>query len=99
MRDIERRGHLHNGFRAGEVLRPFNIERSPMKLLVSSIVHDSSRDPADLTADGGDHIIRRQRPPDSLQLELANWLDFDSILNVHQHTGADEDLTRFCFVA
>jgi hypothetical protein len=103
MRDISMRGHLHNdlhnGFPAGEVLRPFNIERSLMTLLVSSIVHDSSRDPADLTANGANHIVRRQWPPDPLQLELAHGLDLHGVLDLRQYSRADEDLTRVGLIA
>jgi hypothetical protein len=34
-----------------------------------------------------------------LQLELADWLDFDGVLDFRQHTSTDEDLSRFGFVA
>src|SRR5262249_18792254 len=30
---------------------------------------------------GGNHIVRRQRPPNPLQLELTDWLDLHGILN------------------
>ena len=32
------------------------------------------------------HIVRRQRPPDPLQLELARVLDLHKIFNRHQHS-------------
>ena len=51
------------------------------------------------SCDGADHIVRRQRPPDPLQLELANWLDLDAVLNLRQHTRTDEDLSWLGLVA
>ena len=48
---------------------------------------------------GSKHIVRRQRPPDPLQLEFAYGLDRHGVLNFHQHARTDEDLTRFGFVA
>ena len=47
----------------------------------------------------GHHIVRRQRPPDPLQLELAHWLDLHGVLDLHQHSRTDEDLPRLGFVA
>ena len=47
----------------------------------------------------GQHIVSCQRPPDPLQLELTHGLDLDRALDFHQHSRADEDLTRFCFIA
>jgi hypothetical protein len=47
----------------------------------------------------GDHIIRRQRPPDPLQLELADRLDLYGIFDLRQHSRADEDLPWFGLVA
>ena len=47
----------------------------------------------------GNHIVSRQRPPDPLQLELAHGLDCDGVLNLHQNSGADEDLPRLGFIA
>ena len=55
----------------------------------------SSRD--DPTA--ADHIVRRQRPPDPLQLELTDWLDLHGVLDLRQHSRADEDLPRLGFIA
>jgi hypothetical protein len=49
--------------------------------------------------DDRNHIVRRQRPPDPLQLELADWLDLDGLLDCHQHTRADKDLSWLGFVA
>ena len=86
MRDIERLGHLHNDLDNGFQLG-------------SSIVHDSSGDPADLTANGANHIIRRQRSPDPLQLELADWLDLYGVLDFHQYPRTDENLSWLGFVA
>ena len=45
------------------------------------------------------HVVSRQWPSDALQLELADWLDFDGILYGHQHTRADENLSRLCLIA
>ena len=45
------------------------------------------------------HIISRQGPPDPLQLELTDWLDLHGVLDLHQHSRADEDLTRLGFIA
>jgi hypothetical protein len=47
----------------------------------------------------GDHIVRRQRPPDSLQLEFSDRLDFDLIFNGHQHSEASKDLSWLGFIA
>ena len=86
MRDIERLGHLHNDLDNGFQLG-------------SSIIHDSSGDPADLTANGANHIVRRQRSPDPLQLELADWLDLYGVLDFHQYPRTDENLSWLGFVA
>jgi hypothetical protein len=48
---------------------------------------------------GADHIVRRQGPPDPLQFELTHGLDLHGVLDFHQHSRADEDLTRLGFVA
>ena len=53
----------------------------------------------DALVDDGNHIVRRQRPPDPLQLELADWLDLHGILDLHQHSRTDEDLPRLGFIA
>jgi hypothetical protein len=47
----------------------------------------------------GDHIIRRQRPPDPLQLGIADRLDLYGIFDLRQHSRADEDLPWFGLVA
>ena len=47
----------------------------------------------------GDHIVRRQRPPDPLQLELAHWLDLHRILDLRQHARTDEDLPWLGLIA
>ena len=48
---------------------------------------------------GSDHIVRRQRPPDPLQLELAHRLDLHGVLDLHQHPRTDEDLSRLGLIA
>ena len=48
---------------------------------------------------GSDHIVRRQRPPDPLQLELADWLDLHSVLDFRQHPRTNEDLSWLGFIA
>jgi hypothetical protein len=45
------------------------------------------------------HIISRQRPPNPFQLELADRLDSDGVLDLRQHSGADEDLSRLGLIA
>ena len=50
-------------------------------------------------ANGGKHIVRRQRPPDPLQLELAYGIDFHGVLDFRQHSRADEDLPWLGFIA
>jgi hypothetical protein len=47
----------------------------------------------------GHHIVRRQGPPDPLQLELAHGLDLHGILDLRQHPRADEDLTGLGLIA
>jgi hypothetical protein len=47
----------------------------------------------------GKHIVSRQRSPYPLERELSHRLDCDSILNRHQHTGTNQDLTGLGFVA
>jgi hypothetical protein len=39
-------------------------------------------------------VVRRQRPPDPLQLELTDRLDPHGVLDRHQHSRTDEHLTR-----
>ena len=46
-----------------------------------------------------DHVVRRQRPPDPLQLELADWLDRHGVLDLCQHARTDEDLSWLGLVA
>ena len=48
---------------------------------------------------GSNHIVRRQRPPDPLQLELAHRLDLHGVLDLRQHPRTDEDLSRLGFIA
>jgi hypothetical protein len=47
----------------------------------------------------GNYVVRRQRPPNPLQLELTDWLDLHGVLDLRQHSRADEDLTRLGFIA
>ena len=47
----------------------------------------------------GDDIVRRQRPPDPLQLELTDWLDLHGVLDLRQHSRTDEDLPWLGFIA
>ena len=47
----------------------------------------------DVLAHYSDHIVRRQRPPDPLQRELADRLDRHGVLDLHQHSWTDEDLS------
>jgi hypothetical protein len=47
----------------------------------------------------GDHILRRQRPPNPLQLELTDRLDLHGVFDFRQHSRANQDLTRLDFVA
>jgi hypothetical protein len=44
-------------------------------------------------------VVRRQRPPDPLQLELTDRLDLHGILDLHQHARANENLTGLGLVA
>ena len=46
-----------------------------------------------------EHIVRRQRAPDTLERELTHLLEGHDILNRHQHPGTDQDLTGLGFVA
>ena len=45
------------------------------------------------------HIVRRQRPPNSLQHKLTYRLDLHDILDLHQHSRANEDLPRLGLIA
>ena len=48
---------------------------------------------------GSDNIVRRQRPPDPLQLELTHRLDLHGILDLRQHPRTDQDLPRLGLIA
>ena len=48
---------------------------------------------------GSDHIVSRQWPPDPLQLELTDGLNLYGVLDLHQHSRADEDLSRLGLIA
>jgi hypothetical protein len=48
---------------------------------------------------GSNYIISRQWPPDPLQLELTHRLDLHGILDLRQHSRANEDLPRPGFIA
>jgi hypothetical protein len=45
------------------------------------------------------HVVRRQRPPDPLQLELADWLNLHGVLDLRQHPRTNQDLPRLGFIA
>ena len=47
----------------------------------------------------GDYIVRRQGPPDPLQLELADRLDLHGVLDLRQHPRTNQDLPRLRFIA
>jgi len=47
----------------------------------------------------GNHIVRRQWPPDPLQLELTHRLDLHGVLDLPQHSRANEYLTGIGFAA
>ena len=47
----------------------------------------------------GNHIVCRQRPPDPLQLELADRLDLHDVLDLRQHPRTDKDLTGLGLIA
>src|SRR5271170_8278949 len=47
----------------------------------------------------GQYIVCRQWTPDTLERKLAHRLDLHCILNLRQHSGANQDLTRLGFVA
>jgi len=51
-----------------------------------------------LSPNGGHYIVRRQGPPDTLQLELPYRLDCHGVLNRRQHPRADEYLSSLCLV-
>ena len=42
-----------------------------------------------LSLQGGNHVVRRQGPPDPLQLELTDRLDPDRILDLREHPWTD----------
>ena len=48
---------------------------------------------------GGDNVVRRQRPPDALQLELTHWLDLHCILDLSQDARTNEDLPWLGLIA
>ena len=56
-------------------------------LRLTALRYRCARTPADQ-----DIAIDRRR------LEFAHWLDSDGILDLHQHSRANEDLTRFGLV-
>jgi hypothetical protein len=59
----------------------------------------SSRSCSQTSRDGRHHIVRRKRPPDPLQLELTHRLDLHGVLDLCQHSRADEDLSGLGLVA
>ena len=48
---------------------------------------------------GSEYVVRRQWPPDPLQLKLAHWLDLHDVLDLRQHPRTNQDLARFGFIA
>jgi hypothetical protein len=48
---------------------------------------------------GGNNIVGGYGSANSLEFKLANWLDLHGILDSHQHTRANQDLTGLGFVA
>src|SRR6516164_7107854 len=44
------------------------------------------------------HVVRRQEPPDPLQLELTDRLDLHVVLDLHQHSRTNKDLPRLGFI-
>ena len=72
------------------------LNKRPTLRLVSD---SGNRCEKNISRSSGDHIVRRQRPPDPLQLELAHWLDLHGILDLRQHSRADEYLPWLGFIA
>ena len=64
-----------------------------------AILGYAGRAASSLDGCGSNHIIRRQRSPDPLQLKLTDRLNLHDILDLHQHSRTDEDLTRFGLIA
>ena len=48
---------------------------------------------------GADHVVSRQRPPDTLQLELTHWFDRHGVLDLRQHPRTDQNLPGLGLVA
>src|ERR1700733_4773781 len=48
---------------------------------------------------GGDYIVGRHRAADTLEAKVTDRFDIHGVFDGHQHTWADQDLTRLCFVA
>ena len=46
-----------------------------------------------------EHIVCRQWPSGSLQLELTDRLDLHGLLDLRQYSGADDDLSRLGLIA
>src|SRR4029077_2853612 len=48
---------------------------------------------------GGENVVGDYRSTNALEFKLANCLDGDGVLDRHQHTRADQNLTGLGFVA
>jgi hypothetical protein len=48
---------------------------------------------------GGQDVVSRQRPPDTLELKVPNGLHRYGVFHRHQNTGTDQNLARLGFVA
>jgi hypothetical protein len=48
---------------------------------------------------GGNHVVCRKRPPNSLQFELTDGLDLDGVLHLRQRSRPDKDLARLRLIA
>ena len=79
-----------------DVPAPVGVVRQIQKLVVGLELFEH---PALSLRDGGNDIVRRHRPPDPLQLELADWLDLHGVLDLHQNSRADQDLSWLGLIA
>src|SRR5262245_61105175 len=46
-----------------------------------------------------EHVVSRQRAANALERKIADWFNRYVLLDGHQHTRTDQDLTRLGFVA
>src|SRR5215831_10045939 len=70
-----------------------------LSLLLSVRIRLFAQEITRVQTDLPDHIIRRQRPPDPLQLELADRLDLHGVLDLRQHASTNKDLSGLGFIA